>query len=432
MRSYTTILIGRDYMQLFDTVKFDFKQNIVHFGNTCVKCITLRNKDTVRINECTTVKARSEQVINVRCSKRFSMLCVDFEPRQIPGVKGVFVSKARVLPNMDGIFQVSILNVNEADVVIYPRKIVGAIHKTGEVVYNIEHVDNPNSDNTELGVSPGITYGTDLNAKQLKQIRHIISKHRDLFGDDPKKPKQTQLMEHRIITEGALPVKQKVRRIPAAWEDEVNTQVTEMLKNDIIRPSVSPWNSPLLLVQKKDNSMRFVCDFRGLNNVTKKDTYPLPHVRDVLDKMHGAMYWSTLDAASAYWSLPLSEEDKEKTAFSITRGKYEFNVTPYGLSNAGAFYQRMIDMCLAGLPANRVLAYMDDVVVFSPNFEEHVKDLDTVFGRLREANILLKASKCMIAMRKVEFLGYELSGEGIRPQNRLTEAIKEFLHLLSV
>ena len=85
-------------------------------------------------------------------------------------------------------------------------------------------------------------------------------------------------MEHRIITEGASPVKQKVRRIPAAWEDEVNTQVTEMLKNDI-RPSVSPWNSPLLLVQKKDNSMRFVCDFRGLNNVTKKDTYPLPHVR---------------------------------------------------------------------------------------------------------------------------------------------------------
>ena len=88
-------------MQLFDTVKFDFKQNIVHLGNTCVKCITLRNRDTVRINECTTVKARSEQVINVQCSKCFSMLCVDFEPRQIPGVKGVFVSKARVLPNMD-------------------------------------------------------------------------------------------------------------------------------------------------------------------------------------------------------------------------------------------------------------------------------------------------------------------------------------------
>ena len=232
-------------------------------------------------------------------------------------------------------------------------------------------------------------------------------------------------MEHRIITEGALPVKQKVRRIPAAWEDEVNTQVTEMLKNDIIRPSVSPWNSLLLLVQKKDNTMRFMCDFRGLNNVTKKDTYPLPHVRDVLDKMHGAMYWSTLDAASAYWSLPLSEEDKEKTAFSITRGKYEFNVTPYGLSNAGASYQRMIDMCLAALPANRVLAYMDDVVVFSPNFEEHVKYLDTVFGCLREANISLKASKCMIAMCKVDFLGYELSGEGIRPQNQLTEAIKE-------
>ena len=116
-----------------------------------------------------------------------------------------------------------------------------------------------------------------------------------------------------------------------------------MLHNEIIRPSVSPWNSPLLLVKKKDNSVRFVCDFRALNNVTKKDSYPLPQVRDVLDKMHGSIYWSTLDAASAYWSIPLREEDKGKTAFNASRGKYEFNVTPYGLSNAGASYQRMID-----------------------------------------------------------------------------------------
>ena len=89
--------------------------------------------------------------------------------------------------------------------------------------------------------------------------------------------------------------------------------------------------------------MRFVCDFRGLNDVTKKDTYPLPHIRDVLDKMHGTRYWSTLDAASAYWSMPLRETDKEKTAFSMPQGKFEFNVTPLGLCNAGASYQRIIE-----------------------------------------------------------------------------------------
>ena len=117
-----------------------------------------------------------------------------------------------------------------------------------------------------------------------------------------------------------------------------------MLGKEIIRPSKSPWNSPLLLVKKKDNTTRFVLDFRSLNDVSKKDSYPLPNIRDVIDRMDGANYWSTLDAASAYWSVPLAEEDKEKTAFAIPRGEFEFNVMPYGLCNAGATYQRLIDM----------------------------------------------------------------------------------------
>ena len=124
-----------------------------------------------------------------------------------------------------------------------------------------------------------------------------------------------------------------------------------MLDNEIIRPSSSRWSSPIILLKKKDNTTRFVCDFRGLNDVTKKDTYPLTHIKDVIDKMEGAKFWSTLDAASAYWSMPLSETDKEKTAFTVPdKRKFEFNVTPYGLSNAGASYQRMIDICLVGLP----------------------------------------------------------------------------------
>ena len=133
------------------------------------------------------------------------------------------------------------------------------------------------------------------------------------------------------------------------------------------------------MVKKKDNSMRFVCDFRGLNDVTKKDTYPLPHIRDIIDKMHGAKYWTTLDAASAYWSIPLAEADKEKTAFSVPQGKFEFNVTPYGLCNAGASYQRMIYITLAGLPSDRILAYMDDIVIFSKTFSEHLKNREQVF-----------------------------------------------------
>ena len=156
-------------------------------------------------------------------------------------------------------------------------------------------------------------------------------------------------MEHHIITEEAQSVNRKLYRIPYAWLQENNQQISEMLNNDIIRPSSSSWNAPVILVKKKDGPMRFVCNYRGLNDVTKKDMYPLPHIRDVLDKMHGAKYWSTLDAVSAYWSMPLNETEKEKTAFSMPRGKSEFNATPFGLCNAGASYQHLMDITLSGL-----------------------------------------------------------------------------------
>ena len=172
--------------------------------------------------------------------------------------------------------------------------------------------------------------------------------------------------------------------------------------------------------------MRFVCDFRRLNDVSKKDTYPLPHIRDIIDKMDGSKYWTTLDAAGAYWSMPLNEADKEKTAFTVPRGKFEFNVTPYGLCNAGASYQRMMDMCLSGLPHHRILAYMDDVVIFSRTFEQHLVELEAVFEKLSAANVTLKASKCVIASDAVDFLGYRLSQEGVKPLERLVSAIVEF------
>ena len=136
----------------------------------------------------------------------------------------------------------------------------------------------------------------------------LITRYEGIFASNPKKPSLVKNMKHRIITDNALPVNKKPHRIPHAWDNEVNKQIKEMLDNGIIRPSSSPWNSPIILVKKKDNSTRFVCDFRGLNDVTKKDAYPLPHIRDVLDRMQGSQYWTTLDAASAYWSAGRSRQ----------------------------------------------------------------------------------------------------------------------------
>ena len=241
-----------------------------------------------------------------------------------------------------------------------------------------------------------------------------------------KKPKSVSHITHKIVTTENRPIFRKPYQIPYAYTDAVHTQVGEMLENGIISPSKSPWNAPVILVKKKDNTLRFVCDFRSLNDVTVKDTYPLPRISEVIDRMDGTVLWTTLDAASAYWSIPLEDADKEKTSFSTPRGKYEFNVTPYGLCNAGATYQRMIDLSLSGLSTTRVLAYLDDIVIFSRTIDSHYHQLHEVLECLRKHNITLNLSKCSFAMNRVDFLGYTLSAAGVQPQERLTEAIRNF------
>ena len=321
-----------------------------------------------------------------------------------------------MIPNSAGVFTISLLNVSAEDKILTARKPVGTLHAstTGSIT----------SDSSQDTLS--FDCGTHLSEEEKTKLMSLMSSYQDIFAQNPKRPEGNKIIEHKIVTDDSMPIYQKPRRVPAAWEPEINSQIFDMLDNDIIRPSESPWNSPIILVKKKDNTTRFVCNFRKLNDVTKKDTYLLPHIRDVIDKMAGAVYWTTLDAASAYWSMPLKEEDKEKTAFSVPRGKFEFNVTPYGLCNAGASYQRLMDICLSGLPAERTLAYMDDIAIFSRTFDEHLKDIEAVFSRLRNTGITLKQSKCAFAKESVEFLGYELSMAGIKPQKRLTDTIHDF------
>ena len=199
--------------------------------------------------------------------------------------------------------------------------------------------------------------------------------------------------------------------------EQVEEQKEQMLKDGIIEESTSPWCSPVVLARKKDGSFRFCVDFRAVNSVTRGCAHPLPRVDEALDTLAGATWFTTLDMATGYWQVPLAADDREKTAFLTGRGLQQFKVMAMGLKNAGATFQRLMELVLAGLDAKRCLVYLDDIIISSKTESEHLSTLRDVFKRVRDAKLKLKPQKCRLARREVTFLGHRVTQEGLLPDS---------------
>ena len=202
--------------------------------------------------------------------------------------------------------------------------------------------------------------------------------------------------------------------------------VEDMLTQNVIQLSHSPWASPVVLVKKKDGSMRFCVDYRCLNSVTKRDVHPLPRIDDTLDVLSGARYFTTLDLASGYWQVAMDPNDKEKTAFITHSGLFEFSVMPFGLCNAPATFQRLMETVLEGLARKQCFVYYDDILVISSTWEEHLQNLELVIERLKKAGLRLKPKKCAFARQKVTYLGHVISEAGISVDPTKIEKIQSY------
>ncbi|UYV63754.1 hypothetical protein LAZ67_2005513 [Cordylochernes scorpioides] len=196
----------------------------------------------------------------------------------------------------------------------------------------------------------------------------------------------------------------------ALMQKEVDT----MLERKVIQPSESPWSAPVVLVKKKDGTWRFCVDFRRLNHITKKDVYPLPRIDDVLDHLSSARYYSTMDLKTGYWQVEVDERDREKTAFVTPDGLYELMVMPFGLCNAPATFERMMDNVLMGLKWNICLCYLDDIVVYSDTFEEHLERLSKVLSCLQQAGLTINPDKCLFGSTRIKILGHVVDKDDIR------------------
>ena len=199
-----------------------------------------------------------------------------------------------------------------------------------------------------------------------------------------------------------------------------------MLNAGIIEPSSSAWSSPIVFVTKKDGSIRYCIDYRKLNEVSRKDSYPLPRIDDSLDALRGSKWFSCLDLASGYWQVMMDPKDKDKTAFVTTHGFYQFKVMPFGLCNAAATFERLMENVLAGLNFEICLLYIDDVIVYSKDFQSHVNHIDAVLQRLKGAGLKISPKKCDFFKDQVVFLGHVVSQEGISTSPDKVSAIKEW------
>ena len=265
-----------------------------------------------------------------------------------------------------------------------------------------------------------------LDASQKEQLFSLLVGYADVFAGIPEDFGRTSKITHQIATGEATPVKQRTRRIAPAQRQEVRKLLQSMLDQKVIQPSSSPWASPIVLVRKKNGSYRFCVDYRKVNSITRKDAYPLPRVDDILDALAGSELFTMLDLISGYWQVEVAPKDRPKTAFCTIEGRYEFNVMPFGLCNAPATFQRLMDMVLAGLQWTSCLVYLDDIVIFGKSFDEHLQNLSIVLQRIREANLKLQPTKCSLCREEVSFLGHIVSAKGVATDPRNTDKVKEW------
>ena len=297
-------------------------------------------------------------------------------------------------------------------------------------VYDVILDPSPPVEEVECRVdAPSLPQGVkleELSECEKRRMTELLTKHKDVFSEGSFDLGECVVVPHEIHVTDGPPIRLPYRRLPPSQVGEIKGMLQEMLEQGIIRQSKSPFASPIVVVKKKDGSLRLCIDYRLLNARTVKDSFPLPRIDEALEALTGTCYFSTMDLAHGYFQVVMHEDSVDKTAFRVPWGLYEFLRMPQGLCNSPSTFQRTMEYVLGDLHLTEVLLYLDDILVFSSTLDDHVARLDKVFTRLKSNGLKLKGKKCSFLKKSVKYLGHKVSEEGIAVDNEKVEKIQSW------
>ena len=256
--------------------------------------------------------------------------------------------------------------------------------------------------------------GNNLPPEDRDKLRNLVMRFSEVISLNDLDLGSTDLTTHKINLKTEIPIKSSPYKTNHLMRREIETQIRKMSDANVIEESDSPFASPVVLVRKKDGTYRFCIDFRKLNEQTIKDAYPIPRIDEVIEAVFDAKIFTIIDLIQGYWQVEIDEHDKHKTAFITTSGLYHFNKMPFGLCNAPATFQRLMNKVLTGILWKRCIVYLDDIIIYAKTFSDHLEALEEVFKRLSRAGLKIKLSKCHFITNTVRYLGFLITADGLK------------------
>lgn len=386
--------------------------------------------------------ARSEIIIPAKLGKICKKLNSNLEGKTVlsepDNIKMHGVYAARVLSTVRNNGCITkVINCSDEDLILKRNTSLGLLCETNPniqpernkvgIVYNNIDQEFKNLVDDKL---------THLCVEDKQIFENLLYEFRDIFSTEQSVNLGcTSAVTHKIETGDAGPIKLRPYKIPHAVKPVVNNLIEQQLREGIIVPSKSAWSAPLLILPKKvgpDGIQRWRCaiDYRALNAITKPENYPIPDIRDAMDKLSGSQYFSSIDMNMGYHQICMDSSSREKTAFTVPDGDYvglyEYVRLPLGLVNAPSTFQRFMDTTLAGLRGKSCLIYLDDCLVYGTDINKHIADLREVLQRFRDANLSVKLEKCKFAVEEIDYLGNTLDRRGVRPSKKNLDSIKKY------